>query len=198
LSAITLESTDNCAYAPHYYDLFVHEGDRYSRWVGLWMRHAMNVRVREMRRFQVPMLLGEFGVEGTVNDARDYLNDLLGQCDRYCLSWTYYTYDKSSNESLGIVDEDGNENAQLDSLVRVYPQRIAGKNPRMRYETTAFHLTYTSVETAAPTVLFVPSRLAGARVTFNGETVPPTDGKATLELQNMGPPNTLQRLDVAW
>jgi len=195
---LQLKSTGNCAYAPHYYDLFVHEGTNYSNWVGLWMHHAMALRVREMRRFEAPTLFGEFGVDGTVAGARDYLSDFLGQCDRYVLSWTYYTYDRSGHESMGIVDEDGNENVQLDSLVRVYPQRIAGKNPVMRYETTAFHLTYTSIETAAPTVLFVPSRLSGACVTFNGETLPLTDGKATVELQNVGPPSTLQRLDVAW
>lgn len=193
---------ENCVFAPHYYDPFCHEGVAYGRFGKLWMRMWVRERVKDAQRFRTPVLYGEFGIASTTEGHLEYLSDFLDLLDEYHLNWTYYSYDKTGQESFGIVDDSGNEKDNLSVLVRAYPQRIAGDNPTFRRQENGFELTYTANESTAPTLVFVPSSLSGLEITFNGRQVPVEDcfdwKTRVVSIRNDGPPGTPQSLSIRW
>jgi endoglycosylceramidase len=153
---LTFKPGDNCLFAPHFYDPFCHEGVGYSRFSKLWMQIWVRERVRDAQAFGRPMLYGEFGIASTTPGYLDYLADFLNLLDTCHVSWTYYSYDKTSAEAFGVLDDAGHENENLKVLVRVYPQRIAGDHPVFQQEGNVFDLSYASNASTAPTLVFVP------------------------------------------
>jgi hypothetical protein len=160
----------------------------------LWVRE----RVRDGQRFRTPVLYGEFGIASTTRGYLDYLGDFLNLLDRYQVSWTYYSYDKTSGESFGVLDDSGNEKENMNVLVRLYPQRVAGDNPVFQTEGRCFDLSYSANDSAAPTVVFVPPRLAGVTATFNGHAVPYDPQTNLVSVQNEGGEGATQKLHIAW
>ena len=49
------------------------------------------------------------------------------------LGWTYWSHDEIRHNSFGILDREGNPSEKLRYLAIVYPQRIAGRDPDIRY-----------------------------------------------------------------
>lgn len=159
-------------YSAHYYDPFCHEGKPYSEF-GRWlMKTALYRRIAEAHRAGTPLMYTEFGISPDVTDYDDFLNDLIGLMDTYQVSWTYYTYDKGTGDSFGLIDDSGNTRPNIDPLIQIYPQRIAGKNASWRREANRFTLMYDGMDTPAPTVIFVPRKLQVTKVTVNGSEVP--------------------------
>ena len=114
------------------------------------------------------------------------------------MSWTYYSYDKTSAESFGVLDDGGNEKENMNVLVRLYAQRVAGDNPVTQTQARGFDLSYTANGSAAPTVVFVPPRLAGVTATFNGHAVPYDPQTNLVSVQNEGGQGARQKLHIAW
>ena len=125
LSYLGVLEGENLAYAPHYYHPLVAEGYFYSgnSWL-LWL--TMKLRNAEAARSGIPWILGEFGVPEDLRGMRAYLFDLLSILDYRKAGWTYWSYDYSSDSGYGIIDSEGNEQDQLECLVRPYPMRISG------------------------------------------------------------------------
>jgi endoglycosylceramidase len=195
---LTFKPGANCVFAPHYYDPFCHEGVGYGRFAKRWMRLWVRERVKDGQRFRTPVLYGEFGIASTTPGYLDYLGDFLSLLDKYQVSWTYYSYDKTSAESFGVLDDGGNPKENMNVLIRLYPQRVAGDNPVFQTEARCFDLSYTANGSAAPTVVFVPPRLAGVTATFNGHAVPYDAQTNLVSVQNEGGQGARQKLHITW
>jgi len=197
-STLRLTPAPGAVYTPHYYDPLCHEGASYTARARLWMEAVLAQRARDGAIFQTPVFIGEFGIASSVDGYLDYLTDFLDLAERHQFSWAYYSYDKASDEAFAIVDADGNEREHLTRLVRVYAQRIAGENPVSRREPNAFHLEYDIAGQTAPTVIFVPSSLAGVSVTVNDVAFAFDAATQCLEIPAMRPQGQRQRVVVRW
>lgn len=184
-------------YAPHYYDPLCHEGAAHTDLGAWWMRQAVEGKAAEARRFGAPMFIGEFGISRSSPGWERYLDDFLGLMNAYHLSWAYYSYDRSSQASFGILDENGLPDAKLAHLVMVYAQRIAGRNPVMTCGERSFELQYDPIACAAPTVVFVPGSLSGVRVTINGMAATNDPASLTVQHYNEGTEKR-QAIRVEW
>jgi hypothetical protein len=160
----------------------------------LWARE----RVRDGQRFRTPVLFGEFGIASTTPGYLDYLGDFLNLLDKYQVSWTYYSYDKTSAESFGVLDDGGSEKENMSVLVRLYPQRVAGDNPVFQTAARCFDLSYTANGSTAPTVVFVPPRLTGVTATFNGHAVSYDPQASLVSVRSEGGPGAKQQLHISW
>ena len=195
---LTFKPDSGCVFAPHYYDPFCHEGVGYGRFAKRWMRLWVRERVKDAQRFHTPVLYGEFGIAATTKGYREYLADFLNLLDKYHVNWTYYSYDRTSAESFGVLDDAGAEKENLRVLVRVYPQRIAGDDPAFQQGERRFDLTYAANGSTAPTIIFVPPRLKAVNATFNDRAVPLDPRTNLVSVQNEGGNGTQQRLHIEW
>lgn len=171
-SALRFEPETNAVYAAHYYDPWCHEGQPYRKRGRRLMKFALHRRIEEAHRAGTPLIYTEFGISPEVKGYRDFLDDLIDLLDEHQVSWVYYCYDTSSADSFGIIDETGATRPNFDPLVRLYPQRIAGRNARWTRQDHRFELQYEPVDTAAPTVIFVPRSVQPTRVLINGVETP--------------------------
>ena len=195
---LTFKPDANCVYAPHYYDPLCHEGASYGSRAKFWLETTLRRRVTESQRFATPMLVGEFGIAPDVPGYLDFLSDFMKQMDRYHISWTYYSYDRAGAESFGVLDDQGNETAHLTQLVRIYPQRIAGCNPKTVYGERSFELSYEAIDTTAPTVVFIPRTLTGVQVFVNGQRTELAARTSRIEMHNAGCAGAKQSIRVQW
>lgn len=188
----------NCVYAPHYYDPLCHEGFGYGRFAKRWMRLWMRERVRDGQYFGVPVLYGEFFISESAKNYAEYLTDFLNLCDKYHISWTYYSYDKFNAESLCTLEDGGNEAKSRDILVRIYPQRIAGDHPVFQQSADGFELRYIANNSAAPTVVFIPPKHKNVAVIFNGRPAAYDKENNRVCVTNEGSPGSIQKLQIAF
>jgi hypothetical protein len=195
---LTFRPGANCVFAPHYYDPLCHEGVGYGRFAKRWMRLWVRERVRDGQRFRSPVLFGEFGIASSTPRYLDYLADFLDLLDKYQMSWTYYSFDKTSGEAFGMLDDAGNPKENMNVLVRLYPQRVAGDNPVVQTCAQRFDLSYAANDSTAPTVVFVPPRLTGVTATFNGHAVRYDPQTHLVSVQNEGGAGARQKLHIAW
>ncbi len=144
-------------YAPHLYSVQYEATSRYddddlavARWEA--------ARVEESRTTNYPILLGEFGMDRTFPGAERYLDDVLEMADRQMLSWAYWAYDPGSWSFWNPTTE--TEESNIDQLVRVYPQRVAGTPTSWSWDRRArvFTLRFDDREgVTGATEIFVPS-----------------------------------------
>ncbi|HPO13605.1 MAG TPA: cellulase family glycosylhydrolase [Candidatus Hydrogenedentes bacterium] len=196
-SRLTFAPETGSVYSVHYYDPLCHEGKPY-KWFGRQlMPYAMRVKVQEAERFGTPMLVTEFGIAPSTEGYGEYLRDFLDLANHYAFGWTYYSYDKCSHESFGILDENGNRSPILDYLIQVYPQRIAGTNPIFGIHDKTFDLAYDPINTTAPTLVFVPQSLMIKQLVLNGEEIPFDTSSSYITHPNNGA-TTRQTIHLEW
>lgn len=141
-------------YAPHYYDPVCHDGGPYKWENKKLMENSMALRVSEAAKVKVPLIYGEFGIGPQSDKYQDYIKDFVNLCDRYCVGWLWWSYDKTIHSPFGLIDEDGKETPTVKVLSRVYPQRIGGTKPKYGIEGNVFTLTYEGNK--GMTEIFVP------------------------------------------
>jgi endoglycosylceramidase len=96
----------------------------------------------------------------------------------------YWAYDKS--DGYGLLNPDGTEKTVLlDTIVRPYPQRVAGDPVSFAYDAPTSTFTFSYVPDASlqtPTVIAVPDRVYphGYSVDCGGCTATKTPGVVTL------------------
>jgi endoglycosylceramidase len=149
---------ENLAYFPHFYHPLVHEGFPYRH--SFLLQCALTRRDNEAENAGVPWMLGEFGVAPDTPGMDRYLMDILTLLNEKMAGWTYYSYDHSSSEIFGIIDEEGNEQRQLNYLVYPYPQKIAGDPIRISYSYDTRTLTVEfsgNTHASGPTEIYVGS-----------------------------------------
>jgi endoglycosylceramidase len=161
---------DGLVFAPHYYDpsailegRYNGEGDIAGP-LAAWAQTGAG--------WQVPVLIGEFGIDPGGSGAADYVRANYQEMDRNLLHgtlWEYSsTFDDWNDEAMSIVDGEGNEGPTISALVRPYPAATAGRleafeyDPRTRQGRWSFEATAGGIsELAVPSRLY-PSGVSGA------------------------------------
>ncbi len=150
----------NCeklVYSPHFYQTTVHEGFPYFGFP-FFIKRTLELRNSEAESANVPWLLGEFGVSKDLSGMDNYLTDILKVLNSHLSSWTYWSYDYDSQNEVGIIDNFGGENPQLNYLVYPYPQKIAGDPVSFSYdyEGRVFALEFKSNKSVCgPTEIYI-------------------------------------------
>jgi endoglycosylceramidase len=142
-------------YSPHYYDVFIEARNSYNQLVQRFtMQRAIDIKQREANEFKSALMFGEWGVPE--EKYLPFVDDFLTEMDKHCASWMYWSYDKMQFNEYGIVDTAGVERQIVKSLVRPYPQRIAGRDPKFLNTADTLRLTFTNIGLDSPTVVFIP------------------------------------------
>lgn len=145
------------AYAPHLYSFSYEAASSYStsdHTVARWEA----ARIEESRTQNVPIVMGEFGMDRTFPGAVQYLDDVLEMADRQRISWAYWAYTPGT---WGFWDPATmTEQSNIDQLVRVYPQRVAGTPTAWSWDRTThvFTLAFDArAGVTGPTEIFLPA-----------------------------------------
>ena len=160
-SRLKFKPEDNWVYYPHYYDPFCHESKPYKETNEKLMKASVLIKNFEAYRFRTPILYGEWGIGQTVENFQQYIIDFMNLADKHVYGWTYFCYDPG--HPFSPIDANKEETPQCKTLVRPYPQKIAGINPKFKITGNVFELTYElSGKTTLPgderdvTIIFVP------------------------------------------
>lgn len=171
-SALKFKTNPYNVYFPHYYDKLTDDGYSYGRFNRRIMNKAAQIKVFEAQKLGVPLMYGEFGSAVSVKNYLTYMKDFLDITDDYCVGWAYWSYDPQKYNDFGIVDNNNEEMEIMKLLVRIYPQKIAGRNPFYRTGGNTFTLSYDmATNCREPTEIFIPKGLTEIRITLNGRTL---------------------------
>ncbi len=159
---------DDLVFAPHLYDATAFLAGRYLPRASTFPAALARVRRTAATRGW-PLLVGEFGVLGSIAGADALVADQCVQLDRACASWTVWHYNPTAvdwnDEDASIVTPQGHERPWTAALVRPYPRCLAA-DPHAT--STVWHsrvdrpwsLAFVAT-TTAPTELVVPRRWLG-------------------------------------
>ncbi|MBD3242382.1 MAG: cellulase family glycosylhydrolase [Chitinivibrionales bacterium] len=193
-SALSFGTQGRCVYAPHFYDMLAGEVAYYGSTARLIMQEAMFTRVEEAVALGCPLLFGEYGISPSIDNYLQYLRDFNDEADKHLVGRIYWSYDRISHSEFGIIDDAGVPRPNMDALVRVYPQRIMGRDPEISRTANRFSLNYTRTDGTAPTEIFIPAKLANVTVTVNG--IRQTHSGTTFTYYNNAAPD--QHIVVTW
>jgi endoglycosylceramidase len=146
-------------YFPHIYTLDLDICDKYLG-MPLFINFWAHQRQIEARRFETPMMVGEFGLNENQPGALDFLYEVLAMYDKITSGWFYWSYDRGS---WGLQNKNGEELRKADVLVRPYPRKIAGIQPNFHWqpEQRTFSLSYnirTTNGQSCVTEVYLPPR----------------------------------------
>lgn len=172
-TALQFQPSTFAVYAVRYYDPFYeNETSTYGRTNKWVMNTTISQRVRESRRWGIPMLITDFGVRLNLMQAVNFLDDWFSLMNLYHLGWIYDSYDRDTDNPYGILDSEGNTKTMLSKLIQTYPQKIAGKNPTWYTKGNIFKLTYEPDGNVAPTVIFIPRSDVAKKILVNTKHYP--------------------------
>ncbi len=164
--------------APHMYSVLLEAGGAYpgeDASVANWER----ARHQDVVNGGGPMVIGEWGLDWNAAGSDRFMDDLLDVADRAFAGWAYWSFDGGSWGFWQPATE--TESANLEHLVRAYPQRIAGEPTELLWEREARRMTlrWREVGIAAETVVYVPE----ARFYPNGFDVELSDGTSSWDAE---------------
>ncbi len=172
-TGLQFQLSTHTVYAVRYFDPFYEdENSTYGKTNNWVLTTTISQRVRESRRWGIPMLITDFGVALNPSEAIRFFDDWFVLMDQYQLGWVYDSYDREADNPYGILDNEGNTKPILSKLVQTYPQKIAGKNPVWFTKGNLFKLTYEPEGNVAPTVIFIPKSDVARQVVVNAKPYP--------------------------
>ncbi len=143
LSGVRPPPLGNVVLAPHYYN-----GELFA--LKLWLGDPPGVVLQQWKNkadtWNIPMLLGEFGVFPEVRNSAAYIASIYRWLDKglisatqwsYTPGWTAQAKDGWNMEDLSIVDDAQQPRAAV-FKVRPYPQKTAGKPLAFSLDSTGF------------------------------------------------------------
>jgi len=120
-------------YYPHIYTLDLDINGEYMgkpTYINFWA----SSRQEEYKKYNTPMLIGEFGLGGSESLALEYVEEIMQMNDKITGGWFYWDYDGS----WGIWDyKNGVEFPKARVLDRPYPRMIAGTSPLFSFDAKA-------------------------------------------------------------
>lgn len=170
-TSVARPAGEGLVFAPHYYQIGALTGGGGDPATVLL---SLTKWKNKGKAYDVPVLLGEFGVTNTTADPVAYMAAHYDALDALGLSgtqWEYSAADELWNaEDLSLVRADGTENPIAEAIVRPFPRAVAGEDPLFSYDraTRGFTLSYTAP--SGVTEISVPARLypAGYDVKVTG------------------------------
>lgn len=143
--------------SPHFYTFGVEIVGRYDPDDPAFPRWRASRR-EEMAIQRAPVVVGEWGTTDSVPNRIAFFERFLRLADEETSGWALWDYSKGGGYAL--LDAQGNEKAHVDTLVRAYPQRVAGHPVHYGYEPATRVMTLSFREKAGvtgPTEIYVPA-----------------------------------------
>ncbi|MDI9915024.1 cellulase family glycosylhydrolase [Rhodococcus sp. IEGM 1379] len=149
------------AYCPHIYPLPMDLGGGYvgsSRsavdiTVDAWRDNALSTAAA---LGDVPIILGEFGLDTTLPGALDYVDRVYSTAAEMGAGVAYWSRDPGS---WGPYEKDGTERNLVAALDNPYPRAIAGQPLVLVIESNRLEFSYTpDLSITAPTEIYLPAR----------------------------------------
>jgi endoglycosylceramidase len=158
-SNLSYKTNDRDVYAPHFYDPFCMENKPYEKFNRWLLKKSIEIKVREAQLLKCPIVYGEFGFPKEAKNWELGIKDFLTETDKYNTGWIYWSYDLINHGGMGLLNSDKTPNDFLKNIVRIYPQRIAGKNPSYHSTDTEFSLTYELSDATGFTEIAIPDMI---------------------------------------
>lgn len=173
-------------FAPHVYD---NNALITYKWKGETnkMETAFKNMVEQSKKWNVPVLVGEFGITPQVENHRGLMEYMQYKMNENFLSNTFWQYgthwhpvtkDNWNGEDFILIDN--NKQIRTNYRVRPYAKRISGKPQLMRefhknFKTTGFFLKWHHVPSTGETIVFAPessfSGKKGTSLTVTGQGI---------------------------
>jgi len=153
-------SFSNFAYAPHSYDRNAESGMGFDPANRPQILSNVASLAQEAKALGGALWIGEYGGTATEPGIVAYMTAQYDAAGAVAASSMYWDYTKGG---YGMLAADGSEAQPLvDTLVRPYPERVAGDPVSWTYDASSSTFTFTyhpDASISAPTVLSVPARL---------------------------------------
>lgn len=166
---------DRIAFCPHVYPLPIDLGgagytgagkEQVDASLSLWRKSILRT-AHELG--DVPVVLGEFGLDTTTPGALDYLDTVTRMAEEMGAGWLYWSRDPGS---WGPYEEDGTPRNLVGLFAKPAPVAVAGRDVTWRAAPDRLELTWTpDPGISVPTLVRVPTttwpgeaRVDGARV----------------------------------
>jgi endoglycosylceramidase len=151
---------DGLVFAPHFYDAGAFAG------MTLPDEAALEAKLAGWRdvgvAWDVPVLLGEFGVAYDAEGAAPYMRAHWGALEALGIHGTQWEYSVTGEdwnaESMSVVDADGRDRALAAELMRVYPAAIRGSLRDWHFDRAARAAEFTLEQAANGSSSFVTPR----------------------------------------
>jgi endoglycosylceramidase len=158
-------------YLPHYYPPFCHTEGKYNWFSKLLTNIAIRSKTLESNLLNSPTLIGEVGIYSCVKNYLKFINDFVNLSEKHQVNWIWYSYDKIADSAQGLINEDLSPNKTLLKLIRVYPQKIAGKKPKFytRRNVFYFECEYDASITGNTEIFTIPGETY--KITSNAEYI---------------------------
>jgi endoglycosylceramidase len=153
------------------------------------------------RDWDLPVLLGEFGVQASTDGAPAYLRRHYEAIDALGLHATLWEYSRSTErwngEALSVIDVDGSEEPTLDVAVRPYLRALAGDDAVFSWDASAraATLSWTGVEDGITEVVLPSRTLREVRVEGEGACQARAGDRLLLRTTSTGPAHVTIRPD---
>lgn len=145
----------NFAYAPHSYDRNAESGNGFDPMLRNAIVSNVAALADEARELGAPLWIGEYGGTNDSAGIAAYMTAQYDAAGAVAASSMYWSYSKGA---YGILAPDGSEAMPLaDTLVRPYPERVAGDPIDWRWDANVFTMRWHAAG-AAPTIVSVPGR----------------------------------------
>ncbi len=178
----------DAVYAPHSYDQAAEGGAGFVPSKRADVIANLAALAREADGLGAALWIGEYGGVAANPGIREYMDAQYDGAGAVGAGMMYWHYGKDGG--YGLLDASGAEKPELlDTLVRPYPERVAGDAVTYAWDeaTSTFTLSFVPRAAGGPTVLSVPARRypAGFQVGCGGCTV--TRGTGRVELGVVAP-----------
>ncbi len=151
---------DNVMYSPHSYDASAESGDGFDPTHRQKILDNVRDLAAEAGVLKAGLWIGEYGGDPSKPGIVEYMTAQYDAAGAAAAGTMYWAYDKS--DGYGLLDPSGAEKTMLvDTLVRPYPERVAGDPIAYAFDGTTFTLEY-EPHGAAPTIISVPTRAIAA------------------------------------
>ncbi len=158
----------NLVFAPHYYDVGYFKIELTTGRDRALMKNGLTRRLALGRQWEVPILVGEFGIEMEREDAPEYIHDLYSVFDEMKLSGTIW--EASMSDALwngrvkNVMYADGSIRPNAMAVNRPYPRAVTGMIREFGYDPgdKSFHLEYKEDPKAeVATEIYLPRAVYG-------------------------------------
>lgn len=122
-------------YAPHLYSVALEANGRFDEEMDRTVESWEARRKEELERLSVPIVLGEWGLTYSTENAEAFVRQIAELSDRMILSWAHWSWDPSGPTSWALFDrETGRANPLFYAVERPYPRATAGEPLELRYD----------------------------------------------------------------
>lgn len=147
-------------YAPHYYDMGVHDDHVWDGRDGV-VESVFETYGETATSLDGPWLLGEYGGYTDSTDFDLYLRLIFRLLEQHHAGSTYWTYDPGTGGFGPLNDDHSEKDHVVDVIARVYPKATAGELVEYSFEDVGrtFEMIFDEVPGVSPAVvLAVPDR----------------------------------------